>query len=107
MRKQNSGAVSSASSTANSAAYESARPVLQHRTGMSVSAEQPTTDMLAHLPRWKRWGLCAIATMTLTGVLPMLACAALFAVCDVVGWWLPLAALGAMAAYGLKVVMSL
>lgn len=107
MRKQNSGAISSASSTANSAAYESARPVSQHRTGMSVSAEQPTTDILAHLPRWKRWGLCAIAAMTITGVLPMLACAALFAVCDVVGWWLPLAALGAMAAYGLKVVMSL
>ena len=101
MRKQNSGAVSSASSTANSAAYESARP------GMSVSAEQPTTDILAHLPRWKRWGLCAIAAMTITGVLPMLACAALFAVCDVVGWWLPLAALGAMAAYGMWVVMSL
>lgn len=107
MRKQNSGAVSSASSTANSAAYESARPVLQHRTGMSVSAEQPTTDILAHLPRWKRWGLCALATLTITGILPMLACAAIFAVCDVVGWWLPLAVLGAMAAYGLKVVMSL
>lgn len=106
MRKGSSG-YSSASSTANSAAYESARPVRQHRTGMSVSAEQPTTDILAHLPRWKRWGLCALATLTITGILPMLACAAIFAVCEVVGWWLPLAALGAMAAYGMWVVMSL
>lgn len=106
MRKGSSGN-SRASSTANSAAYESARPVSHHRTGMSVSAEQPTTDILAHLPRWKRWGLCALATLTITGILPMLACAALFAVCDVVGWWLPLAALGAMAAYGMWVVMSL
>lgn len=107
MRNQNSGAVSRASSTAKSAAYESARPVSHHRTGMSVSPEQPTTDILAHLPRWKRWGLCAIATLTITGILPTLMIAGLFAVCDLVGWWLPTVALGALAVLGMRGVMSI
>lgn len=77
------------------AAKEDARPVLQHRTGASISHHELTEDSLAHMPRWKRWGACTLAGLTLSGILPAVACAALTAVCDTVGWWLMLPLLAA------------
>lgn len=47
------------------------------------------------MPRWKRWGACTLAGLTLSGILPAVACAALTAVCDTVGWWLMLPLLAA------------
>ena len=38
--------------------------------------------------RYQRWGLYAIAALTLTGILPMAAAALLGWLCDLVGWWL-------------------
>lgn len=60
-------------------AKKDARPVLQHRTGVSN---------IARMPRYQRWGLYAIAALTLTGILPMAAAALLVWLCDLVGWWL-------------------
>lgn len=42
----------------------------------------------ARMPRYQRWGLYAIAALTLTGILPMAAAALLVWLCDLVGWWL-------------------
>ena len=70
------------------ASNENARPVLQHRTGASNGAYQMTSDSIARMPRYQRWGLYAIAALTLTGVLPMAAAALLGWLCDLVGWWL-------------------
>lgn len=70
------------------AAKKDARPVLQHRTGASNGAYQMTSDSISRIPRWKRWGLYAIAALTLSGILPMAAAALLWWLCDLVGWWL-------------------
>lgn len=70
------------------AAKKDARPVLQHRTGASNGAYQMTIDSIARMPRYQRWGLYAIAALTLTGILPMAAAALLGWLCDLVGWWL-------------------
>ena len=70
------------------ASNENARPVLQHRTGASNGAYQMTSDSISRMPRYQRWGLYAIAALTLTGILPMAAAALLGWLCDLVGWWL-------------------
>lgn len=67
-------------------AKKDARPVLQHRTGNG--AYQLTEDSIARMPRWKRWGLYALAALTMSGIIPALACNALFWLCESVGWWL-------------------
>lgn len=69
-------------------AKKDARPVLQHRTGVSKGAYQLTEDSIARMPRWQRWALYAFAALTLTGILPMAAAALLGWLCDLVGWWL-------------------
>ena len=70
------------------AAKKDARPKRQLRTGASNGAYQLTEDSIARMPRYQRWGLYAIAALTLTGVLPMTAAALLGWLCDLVGWWL-------------------
>lgn len=70
------------------AAKKDARPVLQHRTGASNGAYQLTEDSIARMPRWKRWGLYALAALTMSGIIPALACNALLWLCETVGWWL-------------------
>ena len=70
------------------ASNENARPVLQHRTGASNGAYQMTSDSIARMPRWKRWGLYALAALTMSGIIPALACNALLWLCESVGWWL-------------------
>lgn len=70
------------------AAKKDARTVLQHRTGLSISGRKLTEDSISRMPRWQRWGLYAIAALTLTGILPMAAAALLGWLCDLVGWWL-------------------
>lgn len=65
-----------------------ARPVLQHRTGASNCGRQMTDHSLAHLPRWKRWGIYALAVLTMTGIAPMALAALLTWLCEAVGWWL-------------------
>ena len=47
-----------------------------------------TSDSIARMPRWKRWGLYAIAVLTFSGILPMAAASLLTWICDLVGWWL-------------------
>jgi hypothetical protein len=64
------------------------RPKRQLRTGASNGAYQLTEDSIARMPRYQRWGLYAIAALTLTGILPMAAAALLGWLCDLVGWWL-------------------
>lgn len=70
------------------AAKKDARPVLQHRTGLSISGRKLTDDSISRMPRWQRWGLYALAALTLSGVLPMAAAALLTWLCNLVGWWL-------------------
>ena len=70
------------------AAKKDARPKRQLRTGASNGAYQLTEDSIARMPRYQRWGLYAIAALTLTGILPMTAAALLGWLCDLVGWWL-------------------
>lgn len=70
------------------AAKEGARPVLQHRTGVSIAGCELTDDSISRMPRWQRWGLYAIAALTFSGILPMAAAAFLTWLCDLVGWWL-------------------
>lgn len=70
------------------AAKKDARPKRQLRTGASNGAYQLTEDSIARMPRYQRWGLYAIAALTLTGILPMAADALLGWLCDLVGWWL-------------------
>ena len=65
-----------------------ARPKRQLRTGASNCRPQLTEDSIARMPRYQRWGLYAIAALTLTGILPMAAAALLGWLCDLVGWWL-------------------
>lgn len=67
-----------------------AAPVVQRqlRTGVSNCRAQLTEDSIARMPRYQRWGLYAIAALTLTGILPMAAAALLGWLCDLVGWWL-------------------
>lgn len=69
-------------------AKKDARPVLQHRTGMSKGAYQLTEDSIARMPRWQRWGLYALVALTMSGIIPALACNALLWLCESVGWWL-------------------
>lgn len=69
-------------------AKKDARPVLQHRTGASNGDHQLTDDSIARLPRWKRWGLYAVASLTMSGIIPAIACNALLLLCETVGWWL-------------------
>lgn len=40
------------------------------------------------MPRWKRWGLYALAALTMSGIIPALACNALIWLCESMGWWL-------------------
>lgn len=70
------------------AAKRDARPVLQHRTGLSISGRKLTEDSIARMPRWQRLALYAFGALTLSGVLPMAAAALLITLCDLVGWWL-------------------
>lgn len=70
------------------AAYENARPVLQHRTGASNCGRQLTDESIARMPRYRRWGLYAVAALTMLGIIPALACNALLWLCESVGWWL-------------------
>lgn len=70
------------------AAKKDARPVLQHRTGLSISGRKLTDDSISRMPRWQRWGLYAFGALTLSGILPMTAAALLMWLCDLVGWWL-------------------
>lgn len=70
------------------AAKKDARPKRQLRTGASNGAYQLTEDSIARMPRYQRWGLYAIAALTLTGILPMAAAALFTWLCDLVGWWL-------------------
>ncbi len=50
-----------------------ARPKRQLRTGASDCSQQMTEDILTHMPRWKRWGIYALAAGTLTGIIPLAA----------------------------------
>lgn len=68
------------------AAYEDARPVLQHRTGASNCDRQLTEESIARMPRYRRWGLYALAFLTMSGIIPALACNALLCLCESVGW---------------------
>lgn len=86
------------------AAEEDARPVLQHRTGASYCGQQMTDDSLAHMPRWKRWGIYALAGLTFSGILPMALATALIEVCDAVGWWLLLPLVAAECAFFWRVI---
>lgn len=70
------------------ASNENARPVLQHRTGASNGAYQMTSDSISRMPRYQRWGLYALAALTMSGIIPALACNALLWLCESVGWWL-------------------
>lgn len=70
------------------AAKKDARPVLQHRTGLSISGRKLTDDSILRMPRWQRWGLYSFGALTLSGILPMTAAALLMWLCDLVGWWL-------------------
>lgn len=54
----------------------------------SGNFERACQDSIARMPRYQRWGLYAIAALTLTGILPMAAAALLGWLCDLVGWWL-------------------
>ena len=73
---------------ARMAAYEDARPVLQHRTGASIAGCGLTEDSISRMPRWQGWGLYALAALTMSGIIPALACNALLWLCESVGWWL-------------------
>lgn len=42
----------------------------------------------ARTVRPKRWGLYALAALTMSGIIPALACNALLWLCESVGWWL-------------------
>ena len=70
------------------AAKKDARPVLQHRTGLSISGRKLTEDSISCMPRWQRWGLYAFAALGMTGIAPMALAALLTWLCDLVGWWL-------------------
>ena len=70
------------------AAKKDARPKRQLRTGASNGDYQLTEDSIARMPRWKRWGLYALAALTMSGIIPALACNALLWLCESVGWWL-------------------
>lgn len=70
------------------ATKKDARPKQQLRTGASNGSYQLTEDRISLMPRWKRWGLYAIAIGALSGVLPMAAYAFLTWLCELVGWWL-------------------
>lgn len=69
-------------------AKKDARPKRQLRTGASNCRQQLTEDSISRLPRWQRWGLCAVFALTLSGVLPSIAAAVLIWLCELVGWWL-------------------
>lgn len=70
------------------AAKKDARSKLPLRTGASNGTYQLTEDSIARMPRWKRWGLYALAALTMSGIIPALACNALLWLCETVGWWL-------------------
>ena len=53
------------------AAKKDARPKRQLRTGASNRGEQLTEDILTHMPRWKRWGICALVAGSITGIIPL------------------------------------
>lgn len=73
---------------ARMAAKKDARSKRQLRTGASNCRPQLTEDSIARMPRWKRWGLYALAALTMSGIIPALACNALLWLCESVGWWL-------------------
>lgn len=73
---------------ARMAAKKDARPKRQLRTGASNCRPQLTEDSIARMPRWKRWGLYALAALTMSGIIPALAYNALLWLCETVGWWL-------------------
>ena len=73
---------------ARMAAKKDARPKRQLRTGASNCRPQLTEDSIARMPRWKRWGLYALAALTMSGIIPVLACNALIWLCESMGWWL-------------------
>lgn len=50
-----------------------ARPKRQLRTGASDCSQQLTEDILTQMPRWKRWGIYAIAVGSVTGIIPLAA----------------------------------
>lgn len=67
---------------------EDARPQRQLRTGASYCRQQMTDDSLAHMPRWKRWGIYALGALIMTGIAPMAIATALIHATDVFGAWL-------------------
>lgn len=67
---------------------EDARPQRPLRTGASYCNQQMTDDSLAHMPRWKRWGIYALGALIMTGIAPMALATALIHATDVFGAWL-------------------
>lgn len=70
------------------AAKEGARPVLQHRTGVSIAGCELTDESISRMPRWQRWGLYAGLVLSMSGIAPMAFASFLIWLCDLVGWWL-------------------
>lgn len=73
---------------ARMAEKKDARPKRQLRTGASNGAYQLTDDIIARMPRFERWALCAVAALTISGVIPMSAAWFMSRVFDLFGWWL-------------------
>lgn len=85
---------------------EDARQQRQLRTGAPNCSQQLTDDSLTHLPRLARVSLLAVAALTLTGIIPMALCAALIAICDVIGYWPLIPMFAAVLCALWRVVMS-
>lgn len=67
---------------------EYARTGVRPCTGKSVYSAEATEDIIDRLPRPARWAVYTILALTFTGIIPTLACAALEAACNALGWWL-------------------
>ena len=55
--------------------------------GGAFGSRRMSTVILPPYERWRDWFLAVLAIAIFSGVLPGLACAALIALFDAVGWW--------------------
>lgn len=72
---------------------EDARTRRQPRTGVSYRYQQMTGDSVSQFPERFRdykprdWLVAVLFALSMSGVLPMLACGLLTMLCEAVGWW--------------------
>lgn len=93
--------------TFSSGRQKDARRRTKLAAGGAFGSRRMSTVILSPYERWRDWFLAVFIVLSVSGILPALACAALGALFDVIGWWPVYVGLAALLAAFFRWVWSL